>query len=44
LFGLVGAWQRFFFFFFGGNNKKGLANLTKENLGIKKEIRHILRK
>jgi hypothetical protein len=26
-----------------GNQKKGLANLTKENLGIKKKNRHILR-
>jgi hypothetical protein len=27
-----------------GNKKKGLANLTKENLGISTKIRHILRK
>jgi hypothetical protein len=45
LFGLVGARQRFLLWriFATWQPKKGLANLTKENLGIKKKIRHILR-
>jgi len=27
-----------------GDKRKGLANLTKENLKLQKDIRHILRK